>query len=271
MTFTASLRSELLKIKGTSLIYLLLITAFIIPFAQLFDYGSPDPAHPFNGWDQFYREGFMVFVFVFLPLFFVLGSTLLMQIEVRNHAWKQVLASPQSFIHILLAKFMVMQVLALAFLVTYNVYAAMSALVIDTIFDTDLLAYLHRWPELLKLNLKAYGSTLGISSLAFWLALRSKNFIAPIAIGFLLWLICPAALEVKWTHIDKYVVAIPFTIVSNKYAHEHLFHQLLSLGYSVFFFGIAYVEFVLQRTPLSSLWRKKTKVVSSNAALPPSA
>src|SRR6187455_1549716 len=116
MTFTASLRSEFLKIKRTSVIYLMLITAFIIPLVQLFDYGLPDSGKPINGWDQFYKEGFMVFVFVFLPLFFVLASTLLMQLEIKNHAWKQVLASPQPFFHILLAKFTVMQVLAIAFL-----------------------------------------------------------------------------------------------------------------------------------------------------------
>jgi hypothetical protein len=256
MTFTASLRSEFLKIKRTSVIYLIVIAAFIIPLVQLFDSGPPDPVNPEDGWADFYREGFMVFVFVFLPLFFVLTSTLLMQIEIRNNAWKQVLASPQSFFHILLAKFAVVQALAVAFLLIYNVYIMMIAGVVDILFGSDLLAYVGRWPELLKLNLLAYGSTIGISSLCFWLALRSKNFIVPIAIGFMLWLICLAALEVKWPHIDKYVFAIPFTIVAKKYEQEHLFHQLLSIGYGVFFFGIAYLEFVLRRVRLRSFFRK---------------
>ena len=257
MTFAASLRSEFLKVNRTSVIYLMGIAAFIIPLVQFFDYGSPYPGNPVNGWDDFYKEGFMVFAFVFLPLFFVLASTLLMQMEVKNNAWKQVLASPQSFFHILLAKFIVLQVLAIAFLLIFNVYTAMSAGVIDIQFGLDFLAYLDRWPELLKLNLLAYGSTFGISGLGFWLAVRSKNFIVPIAIGFSLWLVCLAALEVKWPHIDKYVFGLPFTIVSKKYEHEHLLHQLLSIGYGVFFFGVAYFEFVLQRTPLSSLWRKR--------------
>jgi len=257
MTFAASLRSEFLKVNRTSVIYLMGIAAFIIPLVQFFDYGSPYPGNPVNGWDDFYKEGFMVFAFVFLPLFFVLASTLLMQMEVKNNAWKQVLASPQSFFHILLAKFMVLQGLAMAFLLIFNVYTAMSAGVIDLQFGLDFLAYLDRWPELLKLNLLAYGSTFGISGLCFWLAVRSKNFIVPIAIGFSLWLICLAALEVKWPHIDKYVFGLPFTIVSKKYEHEHLLHQLLSIGYGMFFFGVAYFEFALQRTPLNSLWRKR--------------
>src|SRR6185503_16197607 len=122
MTFTSSLRSEFLKIKRTSVIYLMLVTAFIIPLVMVFDPGSADPNSPADGTDYFYREGFMVFVFVFLPFFYILASTLMIQIEVRNHAWKQVLASPQRYFHILLAKFAVLQVLAIAFLAIFNVY-----------------------------------------------------------------------------------------------------------------------------------------------------
>lgn len=261
MTFTASLRSEFLKIKRTSVTYLLLITALIIPLVQLFDYGTPDSTNRAHGGDHFYREGFMVFVFVFLPLFFVLTSTLLMQLEIKNNAWKQVLTSPQSFFYILLGKYTVILVLALVFLVIYNVYTVMGAAVIDMLYDSDLLIFLKQWPDLLKLNLMAFGTSIGISAVCFWLALRSKNFIVPIALGFLGWLICPAALEVQWADIDKYVFAIPFTVVSKKYEHEHLFHQLLSLGYGVFFFGLAYFEFVMQRSQVTSLWRRRSRHV----------
>ncbi|GHN02400.1 hypothetical protein WSM22_38890 [Cytophagales bacterium WSM2-2] len=231
-----------------------MIAASVIPFVLVFDYGLPDPNHPANGWDNFYREGFMAFVFVFLQLFFVLGSTLIMQIEVRNNAWKQVLASPQSFFHILSAKFVVVQLLALVFIVVFNVYMILCAAVLDVIYDLDYAAYMQRWPELINLNLMAYGSTMGISALGFWLALRFKNFVAPVAIGFLLWMIGPiVAIELKWPHMDMYVSAIPFTIVSKRFEHEHTLHQLVSIGYTVLFFGIAYLEFAMERIGLKSL------------------
>jgi hypothetical protein len=253
MTFTTSLRSEFLKIKRTSLIYLILIAALFIPFVLVFDHGSPDSTTP-NGWDHFYREGFVVFTCLFMPLFFILVSTLLMQIEVKNNAWKQVLTSPQSFSHILFAKFAVMHILGLTFLLVFNVYMVIGCSLIDRIYDVNYLAYLNRWPELIKLNLLACGSNLGLSALSFWLALRFKNFIAPIAIGFLLFLIGPtAALELKWPHFDKYVFVLPFTIVSKRFEDARLFYQLLSLGYGVVFFTIAYLEFALQRVQLKSL------------------
>jgi len=257
MTFIASLRSEFIKIKRTSVIYLILIAAFVVPFVLVFDHGTPDVGIPANGWDHFYRDGFMVFAFVFIPFFFIMANTMLMQIEVRNHAWKQVLASPQSFFHLLLAKFMVIQVMALVFIVTFNVYMMIGCTIIDTIFEVNYLAYLKRWPELLKLNLMAWGSNVGISALSFWLALRYKNFIAPIAISFLLWLIGPtAALELKWPHFDKYVFVLPFTIIVQKFEGDRLFYQLLSIGYGVFFFFVAYLEFLLKRVQWRSLWKK---------------
>lgn len=263
MTFTASLRSEFLKSKRTSVFYLMLVAAFVIPFVLVFDYGAPDPGNPANGWDNYYREGFMVFAFLFLPFFYILASTLQMQIEVRSNAWKQVLASPQSFFHILLAKYMVIHGLALVFLIIFNAFMAMGCALIDLIHGINFLEYLNRWPELLKLNLLAYGASAGISALSFWLALRFRNFIAPIAIGILLWLIGPtAALELKLPHFDKYVFVLPFTIVAKKFEETRHFYQLLSLGYAVLFFGIAYLEFIVQRIQLRVFWRKEIKVLS---------
>src|SRR5262245_55552171 len=137
MTLTASLRSEFLKTKRTSVLYLILVAAFVVPFVLVFDHGSPDPNTPANGWYNFYREGFMIFAFVFIPLFHILVSTLLMQIEIKNQPWKQVLASPQSFFHVLLAKFAVLQVASLVFMLVFNVYMVMGCTLIDLIHDIN--------------------------------------------------------------------------------------------------------------------------------------
>ena len=256
MNFLASLRSEFLKTKRTSMIYLVIIAAFIIPLVLSFDHDY-DPKDPTNGWENYYREGFMIFVFVFLPLFFVLASTLLMQIEVKNNTWKQLLTSPQSYFNILLAKYCVTQVFALAFIVAFNLYMILGAAITDGLFKLSYLTYLDRWPELLKVNLMAFGATLGVSALSFWLALRSKNFITPIAVGFLLWLFGPTiAFEFKWPHADKYVYALPFTIVSKRFEHDHLFHQILSIGYCALFFGLAYLEFVGQKMKIGKSFRR---------------
>jgi lantibiotic transport system permease protein len=248
MTFTASLRSEFRKLKGTYLIAMVLVTALIVPFVLVFDQGADSPI---DAWGEFYRDGTMVIVFAFFPLFLVLISTLLMQIEVRNNTWKQVLTTPQSFFHILLAKFVLLQMLALSFLIAYNLYMILSASLLDAMYGLNMLSYLEHWPEVIRITLMAYGASVGISALTFWLALRSKNFIAPIAMGLLLWIMhLFATLEFKWPYMDKSVFAIPLTLFSKKFDDERLLHQLLSLGYGVLFFTIAYLEFVMQRMQL---------------------
>ncbi|MBX2917574.1 MAG: ABC transporter permease [Cyclobacteriaceae bacterium] len=258
MIFTASLRSEFLKTKRSSVVYLTLVAAFMIPFVLVFDHGSPNSELIANGWDNFYREGFQVFAFLFLPFFYVLTSTLILQIEVRCNTWKQVLASPQLYIHILLAKFIVIQILAIVFVLVFNIYMIVGCAIIDSLHNLNYLTYLERWPELIQLNIMALVTNVGISALSFWLALRFKNFIVPIGIGILLWLIGPtAALELKIPHFDKYVFVLPFTIMAKKFEYQRAFYQFLSVGYGVFFFTIAYLEFVWQRRSLQVCWKKE--------------
>jgi hypothetical protein len=270
MTFIASLRSELLKTKRTSLFYMMLITALIIPFVFAFDHATSDSTVTKNVWNDFYQEGIMIMIFAFLPLFLILASTLLVQIEVRNNTWKQVLASPQLFFDILLAKFVVLQLLALAFIFFFNLYFILSAGVVDLTAGTNFISYLQRWPEILSLNARAYGSTIGISALCFWLSIRSKSFVAPIGIGLALWLGTIAALEFHWSNIDKYVFALPFTVVAKKFQDQQMFHQLLSIAYGLVFFVGAYLEFVIKRTSIGRTFRKllssKSPMVSDHAA-----
>lgn len=253
MTFIISLRAELLKIKRSSILYLILTAAIVVPFVLVFDFDTPTDNTP-NVWNHYYFDGFKVFAFLFLPLFYILTSTLLMQIEFKSNTWKQVLASPQSYFHMLSAKFLILQLMALAFLIVFNIYMVIGCLLIDFIYDNTLTtSLLGSWPKLISLNLMALGSTIGISALSFWLALRSKNFVAPIAIGFLLWLIGPtAALELKWPHFDKYVFVLPFTIAVDRFEGSRFTYQMISLGYGILFFGIAYLEFVLQRLTFQS-------------------
>lgn len=264
MTFTASLRSELLKTKRTSLLYLVLIAALIVPLVLSFDLATSQDIATKNGWSDFYNEGLMVLVFAFIPLFFILASTVLMQIEVRNNTWKQVLASPQPFIHMLLAKFVVLQLTVLAFIVVSNIYFILGAGIVDMAMGTNISSFLDRWPEMLSVNCRAYVATLGISGAMFWIALRSRNAVSPLGIGLLLWLAPVVALEFKWAYVDMYVFALPFTVLATKFKDEQLFHQLLSVGYGVVLFTGAYLEFLLKRTSFRKIVRRKEELVGED-------
>jgi len=62
--------------------------------------------------------------------------------------------------------------------------------------------------SILKMNLKSFVSLLGIISIQYWLSLRIKNFIVPIAIG--LGLLITAMIVQQWEHIYKVPYAYSF-------------------------------------------------------------
>lgn len=71
---------------------------------------------------------------------------------------------------------------------------------------------------------------------------------SPIGIGLFLWLIGPlAAFELKLPYLDRYVFALPFTTIVEKFKPDAWLHQLLSLGYAIVFFTIALFQFTYQR------------------------
>src|SRR5436190_23525699 len=112
MNYVPSLRAEFLKVKRTSLIYFTLLAAAFVPVVMLLENLDGTPSEDLNRAEPFqsyYAEGWMFIAFLILPMFIVLISTLLLQIEHRNNTWKQVLASPQQFHTILVSKFIVLQ------------------------------------------------------------------------------------------------------------------------------------------------------------------
>ena len=193
MNLLVSLRSEILKTKRTAAFYFTLIGAAVVPLIFLLNVltdGLPDEnkstKDPLNAIFKLSSE--MVGLGI-LPLFVVLICTLLPQIEYRNHAWKQVLTTPQTKANVFLAKFLNTHLLILLFLIANHLFMWLVA--IATHFIIPNLNLLNRpldiytvWTNIANL----YVSTLAICAIQFWIGLRIKNFIVPIAVGLVLWL-----------------------------------------------------------------------------------
>jgi hypothetical protein len=249
MKFIISLRSEFLKVKRTSLIYLTILAAAFVPIVMLLENldGTPNGdlvrVDPFKA---YYAEGWMFIAFLILPIFIVLISTLLLQIEHRNNTWKQVLASPQQYHTILLSKFIVLQTFIILMLITHNVLMVAAALPIEFMYpDFRIFTYLNSWDTLLLVNARTYFAALGISGLQFWLALRYRNFIASLGIGILLCIMSPLLvfeLDVE-SLLDKFPFALSILVNIKKFNANSAGMQWLSVGYMVVFLAIAFVEF----------------------------
>ena len=190
MNLAISFRSELLKTKRTASWYFAIIIAIIVSVIFVLTVAGNDSSPKINPWTAIFNEEFKSLNLLVLPLFTILVCTLLPQIEYRNNTWKQVHASPQKIVHIYLSKFLMVQALLVLFLVIFLASAVLCALLCAIAHPSLLLLETAPdWYALVQKTIQTYVSILAVSVIQFNLGLILKNFIAPIATGFLLWLL----------------------------------------------------------------------------------
>lgn len=192
MSLLISLRSEILKTKRTAAFYFTLIAAAFGPFMSLLDLilDGVEEEHRKNIFNELFTEKFQITGLVVFPMFLILICTLLPQIEYKNNTWKQVLTSPQTKGNVFMAKFINIQLLVVFFLLTNLLLMFVSAVILHFlepslhVLDQPLNGY-----DILVTRVNSYIALLAICSIQFWLGLKFKNFIVPIAVGIACWFI----------------------------------------------------------------------------------
>lgn len=193
MSLIISLRSEVLKSKRTPAFYFTLIGAAVIPVMMLISIAS----HGMMG-DKRASSDTINFLFnlsseilsiCIFPMFVVLVCTLLPQIEYKNTTWKQVLTSPQTKLNVFVSKFVNIQLLMLLFLVASHLFVWVVILATNFIIPgLNVLQKPFDFKHVLEVNAHVYVSVLAMCAIQFWVGLRSRNFIVPIAVGIACWL-----------------------------------------------------------------------------------
>jgi lantibiotic transport system permease protein len=190
MNLLISLRAELLKTKRTAVWYLTILSAISIPLIFVIDVNGDgvSPENKNNPLLAIFIEGLKGVNLLILPMFVILVCTLLLQLEYRNNTWKQVLTSPQKMAQVYLAKFACVQLFILLFMAVFITASFFGSLAIDAI-DPTLKLFTHAvdWKVIAGYFTRTYVCILAFSAVQFIIALQFKNFIAPIAIGFILW------------------------------------------------------------------------------------
>lgn len=251
MNLLISLRSEILKTRRTASLYFTIIAAAVVPLMFLLDVSfdgvsAPNRKDPLNA---FFREGFTIIGVVIFPMFVILICTLLPQIEYRNNTWKQVFASPQPMARVFIAKFLNVHLLILIFLVSYNISMALSAVAVHFIDPSlNLLNQPLDGYKLLARNANAYIAIIAISAIQFWIGLRVKNFIIPVAIGIAMWFAgCMMLLEFHTGYADLFPYTYLAFITFPKYEPQIVNIQFNSVGYAVLFLIIGFIDFNRRR------------------------
>lgn len=244
MSLILSVRSETLKLKRTLSIYLCILGAAFGPLMSfletLSEHQSRKPGQP---WTEHFLEGREPVMIALLPLYTVLVCTLLIQIEYRDKTWKQVLTSPQKMINIFLAKFISLHSMIWLFIISYTTFLCISAFATEmlhpALYEGSFDVY-----QIVIINIQGWLLVLGLSAIQFWLSLRFRNFIAPLAIGVAGWFLSPMMLfEFKTSIVQYYPYAFTILGVMPDHKANIVSYQWYSIATAVIFLSIAFWEF----------------------------
>jgi hypothetical protein len=242
-----------LKTKRTAAFYFTLIGAAVIPFMLLFSiasHGLPNEAKSYKSAINFLFDlSAEITSLCIFPMFVVLICTLLPQIEYKNTAWKQVLTSPQTKLNVFAAKFLNIHLLMLLFMVANHLF--IWVVVMAAHFILPELHVLQQsfdpypvWAD----NANTYVSVLAICAIQFWIGLRSKNFIVPIAIGIACWLVGTIMVfEYKSTASPYFPYSFHGIRLSDVFKPRLNQVQWTSFGYAVLFLVLAFLDFKRRR------------------------
>lgn len=247
MSLIISTKAELIKTKRTASFWLSVVGAAFVPtllfIALLTDSGAAGSL-AIDPWSKFFSMGWQILSVFFLPMYIILTSTLITQIEFKNNTIKQVFASPQSVSNIFFSKFLTIHLMILFSFVLVNIFMILAAVLGNIIVsEYTFLANSIDIEFMIKLNFKTYIAISGISAIQYWLSLRFKNFIVPVGMGLAFVIGSIIALNYHWEHIQRYPYALPalsFDFIQKPGRPLIENHEWNSIGCFVFFLLIGF-------------------------------
>lgn len=239
-SFVINTKAEILKCRKTAAYWLTLIAGVFIPLVSgIMMVARQDHFIKRLGddpWRNLMNMNWQPAAAFFLPMYVILVTSLVVQVEFRNNAWKQVYATPRSYADIYFSKFVVVHLLVLASLIAFNITMVLTGVIANTVnggykfFATPVPV-----KEMLTVTAKMYASVLGMTAIQYWISMRLKNYIAPLGIG--LALLVTALIIMTWEKIVYY----PYAYTALTYFRELNKGDLTHLNYSYIWFVVIVV------------------------------
>jgi hypothetical protein len=194
-----------------------LFTPAVIAAVRLIHYrGLPVLYSDATFWPRMWRDSWESMAIFFLPLAAIMATSLIVQIEFKSNAWKQVHALPMPPAVLFVAKLAVIVVMLIQFLILFNagiyVSGIMPALIVPHVPypKGDFLAL-----PLVRENALYLVECLPIVAAQYLVALRSNNALVPIGIGFLAWVGALAAVSTRFARWWPYSYTILHYLKAN--------------------------------------------------------
>ncbi len=214
MSYIQSVRAELIKTRRSAAFWLCLAGGAFVPLIFFLSYMIKPSANAkrliADPWVIHFGQLWQTFSVFLLPMFIILISSMLVQMEYKNNTWKQVYTAPQSYAGIYFSKLTGIVMMVTLLFIVFNVLSFLAAIIPDLVHNRQFGFSRTRfgWLKFLGFNGRVLIASLGIISIQYWISLRFRNFIIPVGIG----LACLIAtmLAFGWEHIYKVPFAYPF-------------------------------------------------------------
>jgi hypothetical protein len=191
--FISNTMGEFIKTRRSFALWLTILAAVFIPVINaIILLQRPEallPKFEQTPWLTFFRFNWKNVAAVTLPMYIILITNLIVQIEFRNNTFKQVHASPRGFADIFFSKLVVIQVLMPFYIICFDCFVLLSGLFVHQLNPGYcLLGYNIDWHSLLVVSGRVYLGCLAMSIIQYWLSLRFRNFVVPLGLGLGLWI-----------------------------------------------------------------------------------
>jgi lantibiotic transport system permease protein len=202
-------------------------------------------------WTTLWTQSWNSMATVFLQMFIIVAVSLIIQLESRNNAWKQLHASPQPLPIIFFAKLTIIVMIVVELFVVFNVGIYLTG-VLPSLFFKGVSYPAAPLPMgvFLERNLTFFVDSLPIVAIQYFLALRFKNVMVPIGAGMALWFVAIAAISWEYNYLLPYgYCAMSYVMESGEMARRSLPVRVpvLAFGCFVVFTAVGLAAYVTQK------------------------
>lgn len=244
MNFVRSLSCEILKIKGSMVLWVSLLGGLLLSaiFTSRFIYIQThiNLWNPASAWERIFMQNARPFIGFLIPIGVILICTLITQIEYKNNNWKQVHTTPQKYSTIFLAKFTTLFLLTLFVFLLLNIGILLNGILPCLILTGQLPQSAIPYDFFFSETIKCLVFTMPIIGFQYLLSLHFKNFMISFGVGLTLYVGSMPGIK-----MGAIGYLSPYGFVLNYFDQvTQAQHYWMALVYFVFLFLLSYVLYL---------------------------
>ena len=186
--YLSNIKNEVIKLKRTFAFWLTIISALIFPLLffiiYLVKHEQVVPGLGVNPWEKFMINLVQNSIPFLMPMFIVLITSLIIQVEHKSHGIKHLFSLPIPKWSVYFGK---LSIVIFSIIATY-IYFFLAILFFGALLgmfhpDLGFLDFQPDYMKYIKMLTMSFVASLGIVGIQFWMSFRFKNFIVPLGLG----------------------------------------------------------------------------------------